>query len=184
MDKQCTTCKKTLSLENYSKDKNRIDGRQSRCKLCCNEYDKQYRANNQKKIKSYSKQYYKDNKAIRKEYHQEYNKQRYNNFQEEFKSRSIEYNKSEGLGVYNIMLGDTCLYVGEGQLKQRKQKHLFRDPKESKVGNYCIKHDINRELLSFNVLEYEDDNQRRDEIETHYIAYFKPLINSKKISYV
>ena len=182
--KQCNTCKETLSLEKYSKDKRQKDGRQGKCKSCSKIANKQWHVENPNYMKKKGKQYYIDNKEIRKEYHKEYNKQRYNNNLQEFKERSEEYNKSEGEGIYNVMLDDTCLYVGEGQLKQRKAKHLVRDPKDSKVGRYCTEHNINRKLLSFNVLGYEDDKRRREEIETHYITYFKPLINSKKTSYV
>ena len=82
----------------------------------------------------------------------------------------------EGIGVYQVMLNSICLYVGEGQIFERKKKHL-RYKRASAVATYCLKHNINRELLSFNVLEYEDDTDIRKQKEDWYITFLNPVIN-------
>ena len=86
----------------------------------------------------------------------------------------------EGVGVYQVILNNICLYVGEGQIYERKNKHL-RDKNEyvSNVYAYCNKHNINRKLLSFNVLEYENDKTIRKQKEDWYITFLTPVINPK-----
>ena len=88
-----------------------------------------------------------------------------------------KYQTKEGIGVYQIMLDSICLYVGEGLMNQRKDKHLKYDCDSSSVVKYCLKHNINRKLLSFNVLEYEDDTIRRKQKEDWYITFLNPIIN-------
>jgi hypothetical protein len=94
------------------------------------------------------------------------------------KEWELNYRTSEGIGVYQIMLGEICMYVGEGRIIDRKNKHLkFSIEASSAVYRYCLKHNINRELLSFNVLEYENDEQHRKELEDWYITFLNPVIN-------
>tara|TARA_R110000796_G_scaffold70307_1_gene160059 strand:- start:171 stop:656 length:486 start_codon:yes stop_codon:yes gene_type:complete len=89
-------------------------------------------------------------------------------------------NRSEGMGVYQVLLNSMCVYVGQGQLRSRRKSHLdTNNGHMSRVVKYCDKHNINRKLLSFNVLEYEGDEQRRLELEDWYITFLTPLINPK-----
>ena len=108
-----------------------------------------------------------------------YSKQHYH----DNKEKRIVYMKktflSEGEGVYQVMLGEICMYVGEGQLKARKDRHLKFNTKDSKVFQYCLKHNINRSLLSFNVLELQDDTVHRKELEDWYTTFLTPVINPK-----
>ena len=107
-----------------------------------------------------------------------YSKQWQSNNPDSFKKHMLKQRFKEGTGVYQVMLGEICLYVGEGQLKPRKDKHLkYNNAIASNVVEYCNKHDINRELLSFNVLEYENDEPRRKELEDWYISFLTPVIN-------
>ena len=107
-----------------------------------------------------------------------YSKQHYH----DNKEKRIAYMKktfiSEGEGVYQVMLGEICMYVGEGQLTQRNNQHL-KYIGSSNVATYCLKHNINRKLLSFNVLEYEDDKTRMEQLEDWYITFLTPVINPK-----
>ena len=90
------------------------------------------------------------------------------------------YRMSKGVGVYQVMLGSICLYVGEGQIKSRKESHMkYNNHIKSSVAKYCFKHNISRSLLSFNVLEYEDDTTRRKDLEDWYITFLTPIINPK-----
>lgn len=95
-----------------------------------------------------------------------------------------QYNKvlnaKEGLGVYQVMLDKICIYVGEGLIRARRKEHLeYLNPHCSSVYKYCLKHNINRKLLSFNVLEYEDDTDTRKQKEDWYITFLTPVINPK-----
>ncbi len=76
------------------------------------------------------------------------------------------------------MLGNICLYVGEGLLYLRKSTHLRGVSKRSSaVYEYCNTHNIDRSTLSFNVLEYEDDKGIRRQKEDWYITFLNPVIN-------
>jgi hypothetical protein len=158
---KCNGCSKILIAgENWSPSN--VKNKNYKCKPCISldkskkykedsSYYKKYAKDNSKKITAYVKQWQLD----RKDEMVEYNKQRYQSKQTKILNYNNELNKSEGLGIYNVMLGDTCLYVGEGQLKQRKKKHLRGNCfSSSAVAEYCHIHDINRKLLSFNVLGY------------------------------
>ena len=108
-----------------------------------------------------------------------YSKQHYHDNKEDKKAHMMKTYLSEGTGVYQVMLNSICLYVGEGQLKARKDRHLKFDSVNSLVVKYCNKHNINRKLLSFNVLEYEDDKTRMEQLEDWYITFLTPVINPK-----
>ena len=56
--KICGKCKETKSLEEFSKDNNRKDGRCFACKICT----KEYRQNNKERITEQKKKYYQENK--------------------------------------------------------------------------------------------------------------------------
>lgn len=61
---QCSKCKNLFpaTLEFFYNNKKHSNGFTSRCKKCCYEAGKKYRANNKEKIKEYGKKYYIDNK--------------------------------------------------------------------------------------------------------------------------
>ena len=99
----------------------------------------------------------------------------------EARKKSVDkYHRKNGIGIYQVILGGVCLYVGEGLLKARENEHIhatYQSDKSSEVNKYCFKHNINRELLSFNVLEYETDTARRKQKEDWYITFLNPVIN-------
>ena len=131
-------------------------GRNYQCIECKKLYIKQFRSESEWLV-----QYKKDNK-------------------EKYDKSSQKQRIKEGIGVYQVMLGNICLYVGQGQLKDRKDRHLkYSFTSNSKVYSYCLKHNINRKLLSFNVLEYEDDKTRMEQLEDWYITFLTPVINPK-----
>ena len=108
----------------------------------------------------------------------EYNKQWRKDNPELYTKLNRGQQTKEGTGVYQVMLGSICLYVGEGQIYGRKNKHLkCKDKNSSSVYTYCLKHNINRKLLSFNVLEYEDNKTRMEQLEDWYITFLTPVIN-------
>ena len=62
--KQCSKCKQSKPLTEFSKDKNKTDGYKSECKSCVKEYQQK----NQDKIKEYNKEYQKNNRHILNQY--------------------------------------------------------------------------------------------------------------------
>ena len=88
---------------------------------------------------------------------------------------------SEGRGVYLVKYRWINLYVGEGWFNDRKRKHLQwsfnKCSNSSKVAKLVDKRDLNRNYLSFTVLEYLDDKAIMLERETHYRRVLKPYIN-------
>ena len=73
--KECTKCHEIKSVNEFSRDKSKIDGLQSRCKQCEKKCNKQWHENNKEYMKEYHKQWHENNKEHRKEY----KKQCYNN---------------------------------------------------------------------------------------------------------
>ena len=69
--KYCTTCSITKDISEFSKNKTKTDGFNSKCKLCV----KRYRKDNAEKVAAYAKKYREDNPekftAINKKYRQE-----------------------------------------------------------------------------------------------------------------
>lgn len=61
--KQCRICLKIKSLENFSNNKQRKDGKETLCKICKGIYDTKHIIKIDKKIKKYRQQYYLDNKS-------------------------------------------------------------------------------------------------------------------------
>lgn len=117
MEKQCAKCLYTLSIQNFSKKKQNLDGLQEKCKKCC----KQYYEENKNKIKPLIDKYRKDNKEyfdkyreINKEYFNKYrkvnnkkNKQNkkiyYQNNKENIKRLAKEYYKNNTDKVKKLM---------------------------------------------------------------------------------
>jgi hypothetical protein len=58
MEKKCSKCEKILSIEDFGKDKRRLDGRKSHCRQCCRDYQKKYNANHREHYSAYKKVYY------------------------------------------------------------------------------------------------------------------------------
>lgn len=73
MTKKCSKCKLDKPKNEFCKDKNRKDGLNYTCKLCCKESNDQYYLHNKEKILKYSKQY----KLNHSEYYKQYNNQYY-----------------------------------------------------------------------------------------------------------
>ncbi len=82
--KVCKKCKRILVANemNFYKGNSKY-GLQSKCKIC----GKQYRQDNEERIKEYKKQYYEDNKEKIKEYKKQY----YEEYKEEIKEYKKQY---------------------------------------------------------------------------------------------
>ena len=65
--KICCKCGKVKNINNFYKDKSRIDGIDVRCKICAREKSKKYENKNYEKTKDSKRKYYHKTKKIRKE---------------------------------------------------------------------------------------------------------------------
>lgn len=66
--KKCSSCKIEKNIDEFSKDKNKKDGLQHKCKLCNKEYFNKYYDNNKNYLLNKFKDYRNSNKEKRKEY--------------------------------------------------------------------------------------------------------------------
>jgi inhibitor of KinA sporulation pathway (predicted exonuclease) len=60
--KYCSKCNNLYTLNNFTKDKSRIDNISSICKTCNIQYSTVYNKENEEGLKNYKKEYYKNNK--------------------------------------------------------------------------------------------------------------------------
>lgn len=85
--KKCSSCKIEKHIDEFSKDKNKKDGLQYKCKLCNKEYFNKYYDNNKNYLLNKFKDYRNSNKEKRKEYCKK-NKEKINeNRRQYFKKR-------------------------------------------------------------------------------------------------
>ena len=87
--KKCSECEVVKPLDEFRHRKDSKDGRRNNCKECQDEYQKQYRQDNPKKIKERGRQYYQDNK----EELNERNRQYYRNNIEKIEERHRQWRK-------------------------------------------------------------------------------------------
>lgn len=92
------------------------------------------------------------------------------------KAKFIEsYLQSDGAGVYAIYENDECIYIGESsQIKSRVTSHFSKHIKttntwQSPIPLLLAKGKINRDDLSYDILEPENDKLTRQTRETYYI---------------
>ena len=104
MIKTCATCKKSLSVKDFNKDRATKDGLNYLCKSCKKIKRKIYDENSKTKISTRTKKYYLDHKEELKKYGRKYYKEHKLQFnetcrlwreknKEKLKARYIEYNK-------------------------------------------------------------------------------------------
>ena len=93
------------------------------------------------------------------------------------KAEFIEkYLDSDGAGVYAIYENDECIYIGESaKIKSRVTAHFSKHIKKNKsqwqspIPKLLAEGVLNRDNLSYDILEQEDDVSTRKTRETHYI---------------
>ena len=114
--KQCSKCKQSKPLTEFSKDKNKTDGYKSECKSCVKEYQQK----NQDKIKEYNKEYKQKNQDKIKEYNKEYkqnNKDYFKEYKQKNQDKIKEYNKE-----YNKEYQKNNRHILNQYIKERKAK--------------------------------------------------------------
>ena len=93
------------------------------------------------------------------------------------KAEFIEkYLEQDGAGVYAIYENDECIYIGESnKIKSRVTAHFSKHIKKNKsswqspIPELLAKGKINRDDLSYDILEPEDDAKTRQSRESYYI---------------
>ena len=92
--------------------------------------------------------------------------------------------KKEKLGIYGIYHEDICLYIGRGELKDRKSYHWSRcrnqKHKNVELQNYWNEHD-GENNFEFREIKYCTMKEYK-EFEQYYMDTCLPLFNKKKAS--
>lgn len=142
--KRCPRCGETKPLDNFGKDSRAHDGKRTYCKLCSNEYHKNYRVSNPERTKQFDFRHYHN----RREKVLAYNKQYRKDNKEKLKDYLKKYNQEYGIKQYGItpeeyqeMLerqGGVCAVCGG--LSNRKRLFIDHDHKTGRVrGLLCHK---------------------------------------------
>lgn len=115
--KRCSKCKKRKLLFEFYKDKQKLVGYTSRCKLCINKQHKVYRQAHKIEAAEYQRKYCKENRNKRREY----GRKHYKNNKEKEHKRTMRYKKTLKGYVVHLVAG----------IKQR-----CNNPNNSRYENY------------------------------------------------
>lgn len=199
ISKECTHCHKIKPVSKFSKDKNKTDGLQCKCKECDKEYEKKHKQEKKKYRKEYyqknkdreknmEKKYRQENKKYRKEYKKEYDtKKRQEALQQiktEVETNPEKYNYIEGKEIYGIIylvhnIESNRYYVGQTTVgfDNRYPKGWLYDHKHKNF----VKHDM--ELYGKDSFEYikifkvAHSQYELDKLEAYYIDYYNSFEN-------
>lgn len=142
--KKCNKCKEVKSLSEFYKDKHKVDGVTSNCKVCVKqgsslyysqnketviertskygkEYMKVYRVQNKEYLQNYLRQYREANSDYYKKYNQQYyvdNKEYFNEYQKEWQKINIHSTK------WRSLLSETVKRLG--QRKESSASNLLK----------------------------------------------------------
>lgn len=150
--KVCNKCEKELPLNSdyYNTRKDSKDGFRNTCKKCRAEFNKQYRENNEEKIKEYQKDYRDNHTEERRQYNKEYQPKYYKDNKESINKRHVEYNR-----MYSK--------TKHGRELDRAKKHKRRAIDYLTGGEYtieqwydCLKFFDNRCAYTGEKLKYKD----------------------------
>jgi len=142
--KRCSKCKQWLSLENFYKNKYRLDGFRGQCKTCC----RQYRIEN----KEQRKQRYQENKKQVKQYNidnaeklRKYDKQYRNTYAlyKTYSERLQQYEKIQKYPENTKLLEVRCSYCGRWfkptNSQVRSRIRAFNGYTRGELRFYCSK---------------------------------------------
>ena len=137
MNKTCSRCKIAKPLDNFSKDKNRVDGKTVHCRVCAKAYrtknrtainlnKKRYRAENLARVTAYQRQHYKENsKRIMEDNRKFYENNRDVYLLKKSRERAKKSGLEHSLTLEDLKIPTHCPYLGieltcklgSGQLK-------------------------------------------------------------------
>jgi len=165
MEKKCSKCGEVKSLDEFSNDKSKKDGKQSRCKDCVKLYAKinkehikkrqqeyrkinlekmiKWREKNKENIINYSKKYRKENKESIKEYNKKYRKEN----RESIKKKEQKYREKNRERLRE--------YSNNWSREKLKTDSLFklRSSIRTNIGNSLIKRGYTKENKTYNMLK-------------------------------
>ena len=139
MKKRCCKCKIEKDIESFTKNKNRKDGLEPKCKSCA----KEYRDANKERAAKYKKEYYQANKdkiSASGKIYRELNKERIKAWRETNKERFSEYGKAYCKKYYQANKEKFSEYSKRYQ-KENKEKiaeyqKQYRKANKDKRRNY------------------------------------------------
>ncbi len=139
MKKKCTKCKKVKEVEGFSKDNRNKSGYQ----CCCKECQKQYRLENEDKLKSRSRKYYLEHKDERKKYRKGYvskNRDRVSKQNKKYDLEHIEekkkYNKKYRQKNKDKLREDKKRWYLEHKEERRESSRKYRKDNKDKIKRY------------------------------------------------
>ena len=172
--KNCKICKQDKKLSEYYKNKNGYMGYGSYCKTCTKQKYLQRYFDDPKKYKQrkkqYMKQWYQDNPNYMKQWYQDNP-----NYMEKF------FN-SIPPGIYGIYENTQLIYIGESVTPYRRIAIHFSNTTNpdhpSLIAQAIGNGKLQRENLSFKILDYIDDNNARRQRESVLIQRYRPKYNT------
>lgn len=117
LEKRCSKCGDVKSVDEFNKNKSKLDGLAGWCKTCSAEYSRQYHIDHQEERNEYNRQYHKKHKEERAEY----NKQWATTHREEL----LEYHRQ---------------YYIDHQEEQQEYMRQRRKDNPEYARQYCIDH--------------------------------------------
>ena len=181
--KNCKICKQDKDLSEYHKV-NKGKYYNSYCKECSKQISKQHRIDNP----DHYKQYYQNNVDKIKQYIKQWaqNNPKYmSQWNKAHPNKNKKLNTSIPAGVYGIYEHDDLLYIGESikpyaRIAQHFSNSLTANysPIAQAIGNG----ELQRENLSFKMLEYVDDDSARKHRETVLIQRYQPRYNNYHVN--
>lgn len=124
--KTCSRCKKEKPLHDFSKNSTKKHGRQSYCRECKVEYQRNYRLADKEKYSKLSREYYKANKEKIAKRYQEY----YKANKERIIAKQISYNRARYKNENNFVVSKRlsgriwCAFAGRGWTKRGRSAEL------------------------------------------------------------
>ena len=120
--KRCTKCGeiKLATTEYFHKNKGGKFGLESQCKVCKQEYHKQWRQDNKERKQKYDKQWYQDNKECRQEYLKQWrqdNKER----KQKYNKQWYQDNKEHIQEYYKTPQGQVVAFNGRCRRRAKEQ---------------------------------------------------------------
>lgn len=151
--KQCSKCKQSKPLTEFSKNKNKTDGHRSECKSCVKEYNQ----NNKEKIKERNKEHYKNNKEKIKEQKKEhykknadkckkYSQEHYQKNHEKIKEQRKEYNQKNK----EYRKEQRKEYLQKNKNRINKQQNQYQKTRRSNDPLYKLTRDM-RSLIAISI---------------------------------
>ena len=192
ISKECGKCHKIKPASEFSKNKCKTDGLESKCKECRKEYLKIQYQKNKDKFKEQHQKYYQKNKDKFKEQHQKYRqknkdkiKEQRQIYQQKNKDKIKEYhqeysqkNKDKRKKYYQVR-------YQENKDKIKEQQQIYQQENKDKIKEYKRKHrdKQTQEALQEIKIEVEKNPEKYNynpNKEIHGIIYLVNNIESNK----